>query len=147
MVLEVWDDNVVSDALIGAVEIDLEDRWMAMQHRRLKALTSRDFLEKYTSLREPIEVDLRDQEGILISGDKERFKPRLAPFPAAPMEVRALSRKDEQTDEFVEAGTLRFWCDMIPAGSRYEDFTFEHAEMELELRMVIWGVEEVGRQS
>eukprot|EP00929_Paragymnodinium_shiwhaense_P065053 TRINITY_DN32651_c0_g1_i3.p1 TRINITY_DN32651_c0_g1~~TRINITY_DN32651_c0_g1_i3.p1 ORF type:complete len:2361 (+),score=547.08 TRINITY_DN32651_c0_g1_i3:59-7141(+) len=154
------------DKLLGAVEVDLEDRWLALTRRELRASSSESFLARHVSPAktsmvrsplaaggglsvtmqpedvtrpqwiEPVTSEYQQEEG---ADDADvQVIPRIAPLQNMPIE-KADIRKEEVTGS-KSVGALRFWVDISPATDAYEWAKIAPAKQNFEIRITIWCV-------
>eukprot|EP00918_Siedleckia_nematoides_P016695 GHVU01035888.1.p1 GENE.GHVU01035888.1~~GHVU01035888.1.p1 ORF type:complete len:776 (+),score=178.96 GHVU01035888.1:159-2486(+) len=132
LTISVWDKAEASeidkiftgDQLLGSVIVDLEDRWLALRHRR------------------PDEESLNNL--VKVKGRSKRVK-MLAPLEPFPIEVLPLMRttgSGSPDDIGVTTGWLRFLIDMIPEELPYTQLPMLDIGRSdpFQLRLVIWSV-------
>eukprot|EP00931_Biecheleriopsis_adriatica_P038040 TRINITY_DN21817_c0_g1_i1.p1 TRINITY_DN21817_c0_g1~~TRINITY_DN21817_c0_g1_i1.p1 ORF type:complete len:2760 (+),score=507.23 TRINITY_DN21817_c0_g1_i1:809-8281(+) len=166
LTLQLWTSNVMAAAsdhlataagklglqgsMIGEAVVDLEDRWCALQHLRMKEATSKSFIKQRLSPEqklEKIESSIGDQDDSKrwlkdpmaqrvktkpakesSSGTAITFSSHLAPPTPMPIETKSL----ELSDAFQESkvtGALRFWVDMLADDDPFNEVRFRDMKM------------------
>lgn len=137
--IELFDENSLSNLMVGYVQIDVEDRWFAMMSRNMRSMSNRAFLRtnasptKHLYIRRPEKNQVegrkwKDPVAPSILQDSERREgsvhvaPHLPPMAPNPIEGLHLLRADQDTGEDVPVGSLRFWMDMVPVDARSATF-------------------------
>lgn len=155
MTIEVWHKGVLSNTLLGIVEIDLEDRWLALKRRELRESSCVELLTHCISPEkvrfcpfspagdisgwvdppaEP-EADFTDP-----GTGKEAIKPARVSSHRMPIEYRDLMRVDGETATESRVGVLRLWVDITPIGEHSPGDIEVFKPQEFQVRIVIWRI-------
>eukprot|EP00916_Digyalum_oweni_P009599 GHVL01016184.1.p1 GENE.GHVL01016184.1~~GHVL01016184.1.p1 ORF type:complete len:2251 (+),score=411.05 GHVL01016184.1:38-6790(+) len=122
--IRVMDKGALSDTIMGSVNLDIEDRWMALQRRKVSSIEEASILPRK-----------------LLKGVIEQNK-LLPPLPALPLEMHTLSKSTEPEDIGVSTGLIRFWIDIVKDEDPYDIINIKtlSRHVDFEMRVVVWNI-------
>jgi len=120
---------VSTPSIIGEVNVDIEDRWLALIQKKLTDVTNVDWMKKYLSTPETDELG-------------KVWKSNLGPPHPFPVEFENLMYIDYESNISTMAGNIRYWVDLAPAEENYTSYDVNAVTVreQMEIRLTIWDV-------
>eukprot|EP00927_Polykrikos_kofoidii_P046495 TRINITY_DN40721_c0_g1_i1.p1 TRINITY_DN40721_c0_g1~~TRINITY_DN40721_c0_g1_i1.p1 ORF type:complete len:1623 (-),score=320.68 TRINITY_DN40721_c0_g1_i1:52-4398(-) len=157
MRLEIWHQGLLNrQTLVGSTEIDLEDRFLVLFQRKLRAGSNADYLDNQVSPKETVPVyadkgkmtaagrrpwiEPKDPKSKQSGRSEFKIEPHVAPLPNLPIEIVDLTLEDEHTGANVVTGSMRFWVDLTRPEQFYHTASLSSDFQEFEVRLTIAGI-------